>query len=174
MDDFAPGTWSLGLGRGRVCNRKMSESVEPGSAEVGAGPTDAVVRLDEQECWELLAGARFGRLAVAAVRDIDIFPINFAVDGTDLVFRTAEGTKLLASVISGLVAIEADHRDPAAGTAWSVVAKGSPRLLERFDSIYAAQSLGITPWVEDVAKERFVRVSVSRISGRRFRRSEPG
>jgi hypothetical protein len=59
------------------------------------------------------------------------------VDGTDLVFRTAEGTKLLRSVISDLVA--ADHRDPVTGTAWSVVAKGTPRVPERFDSIYAAQ-----------------------------------
>jgi nitroimidazol reductase NimA-like FMN-containing flavoprotein (pyridoxamine 5'-phosphate oxidase superfamily) len=65
----------------------------------------------------------------AVVRDIDIFPINFVVDGRSIVFRTAEGTKLLEMVISDLVAVEADHRDPAAGTAWSVVAKGSAEVL---------------------------------------------
>jgi nitroimidazol reductase NimA-like FMN-containing flavoprotein (pyridoxamine 5'-phosphate oxidase superfamily) len=125
-------------------------------------------RLDDHECWALLAAAGFGRLAVAAVGDIDIFPINFAVDARDIVFRTSEGTKLLESVISDLVAIEADERDYEAGVAWSVVAKGSAELLEKFDSIYAAQKLDIRPWV-DAPKESFVRVSVRNISGRRFR-----
>jgi hypothetical protein len=129
----------------------------------------AVERLDPQECWKLLAEAGFGRLAVAAAGELDVFPINFAVDGTDLVFRTTEGTKLLESVIADLVAIEADHRDPVAGLAWSVVAKGIPRLLEQFDSIYAAQRLDIKPWIEGLPKEHFVRVSVRSITGRRFR-----
>jgi hypothetical protein len=60
-----------------------------------------------------------------------------------------------------------------AGVAWSVVAKGTPRLLERFDSIYAAQRLDIKPWIEDIPKEHFVRVNVRSITGRRFRAARP-
>ncbi|HST81109.1 MAG TPA: pyridoxamine 5'-phosphate oxidase family protein [Kineosporiaceae bacterium] len=128
----------------------------------------AVTRLDDAECWELLRQVRFGRLVIAAVGDIDVFPINFAVDGQSIVFRTSEGTKLLESVISDLVAVEADERNVLAGEAWSVVAKGTPHRLERFDSIYAAQRLNIRPWIEDYPKEHFVRVQVRSISGRRF------
>lgn len=131
-------------------------------------PYPSVERLDAAECWELLREARFGRLAIAAVGDIDIFPINFAVDGNSVVFRTSEGTKLLESVISNRVALEADNRDPVIGEAWSVVIKGMPRLLERFDSIYAAQRLNIRPWIDDPPKIYFVRVTVDSISGRRF------
>src|SRR4051794_39899927 len=98
----------------KASNEGVNESHESGPPAPGIDSFEAVEYLDEQECWDLLAEARFGRIAVAAVGDLDVFPINFAVDGTDLVFRTAEGTKLLESVISDLVAIEADHRDPVA------------------------------------------------------------
>jgi nitroimidazol reductase NimA-like FMN-containing flavoprotein (pyridoxamine 5'-phosphate oxidase superfamily) len=131
----------------------------------------SVERLEDDECWELLAEARFGRLAVAAAGDIDIFPVNFVVRGHEVVIRTAEGTKLLEAVISDLVAIETDHRDPETGVAWSVVAKGEPEMLERFDDIYAAQRLDIRPWIRDLPKEHFIRVLVHTISGRRLRSS---
>jgi hypothetical protein len=75
-------------------------------------------------------------------------------------------------VISDLVAVEADHRDPAAGTAWSVVAKGSAEVLQHFSAIHAAERLDIRPWIEG-PRDRFVRVAVHSISGRRFRVAEP-
>jgi nitroimidazol reductase NimA-like FMN-containing flavoprotein (pyridoxamine 5'-phosphate oxidase superfamily) len=127
-----------------------------------------VEALSAAECWALLSEIRFGRLAMTAAGEIDVFPINFVVDGHDLVFRTSEGTKLLESVICDLVAIEADQMDVATGVAWSVVAKGAPERLERFDHIYAAQRLGIHPWIDDLPKEHFVRVTIRSISGRRF------
>jgi nitroimidazol reductase NimA-like FMN-containing flavoprotein (pyridoxamine 5'-phosphate oxidase superfamily) len=151
----------------------MDEIRKPKSStgDTGRAPLlyPAVERLDADECWKLLREAKFGRLAIAVAGDIDVFPINFVVDGNGVVFRTSEGTKLLESVISDLVAIEADDRDPVAGQAWSVVIKGVPELLERFDSIYAAQRLNIRPWIDDLPKNRFVRVIVHSISGRRFR-----
>jgi uncharacterized protein len=129
----------------------------------------AIERLTTDECWDLLAQAKFGRLAMAAVGDIDVFPINYAIDRPNLVFRTSEGTKLMEAVISDVVAVEADARDEVVGIAWSVVLKGTPEVLERFDSIYAAQRLGIRPWIDDLPKERFVRISARSISGLRFR-----
>ena len=46
-----------------------------------------------------------GRLAVAAAGEVDIFPINYAdVDRDTILFRTAEGTKLLELTINGRVA----------------------------------------------------------------------
>jgi hypothetical protein len=144
-------------------NRLGPEAFRPGSS---------AERLSDEECWALLSGAGFGRLAAAAVKDIDIFPINFAVDGRSIVFRTAEGTKLLEMMISDVVAVEADHRNPATGIAWSVVAKGTAQLLQAFSAIYAAERLDIRPWV-DGPKDRFVRVTVHSISGRRFRAAQP-
>lgn len=167
------GLRSLGRGAVEVSHVKMSEHSEPEPADPGIDVSGPIERLDEQECWTLLTQARFGRIALAAVGDLDIFPINFVVERPSLVFRTAEGTKLVESVITDLVAIEADDRDERSGVAWSVVAKGTPQVLERFDDIYLAQRLDIRPWVAGLPKELFVRVRVRSISGRRFHADRP-
>jgi hypothetical protein len=133
-----------------------------------AGLESAVEVLDEATCWELMSGVEVGRLAVAAVGELDIFPVNYVVDDGTVVFRTAEGTKLVELVVAGQVAFEADGRDDETGTAWSVVVKGEADLLDRFDDIYRAQNLHIVPWSGQV-KERFVRIQPNRVTGRRFR-----
>jgi len=123
--------------------------------------------LDEPTCWELMASAEVGRLAVAAAGDIDIFPVNFVLDGRSVVFRTAEGTKLVELVMAGRVAFEADGSDTERELAWSVVVKGDARLLDHFDDIYRAQALPLESW-SGTPKERFVRIEPIRVTGRRF------
>ena len=54
----------------------------------------------------------------------DMFPINYVMDRGNVVFRTAEGTKLAAAVLGRAVAFEVDGYEPEAGVAWSVVMKG--------------------------------------------------
>ena len=56
---------------------------------------DVVTELAELDCWELLREQEFGRLAFHLVNEVHIVPINYAVSGERLVFRTAEGSKLL-------------------------------------------------------------------------------
>ena len=80
--------------------------------------------LDPPACWQLLGQEEVGRLAVSVDRSPEIFPINYAVDRETVIFRTAEGTKLLAMVANPSVAFEVDGYDPQAGEAWSVVIKG--------------------------------------------------
>ena len=50
---------------------------------------EATVILSESECWELLDHATVGRLAVDIAGQPDIFPINFVVDKSGIVFRSA-------------------------------------------------------------------------------------
>ena len=57
---------------------------------------DIVTELSPDECWEMLRGEEFGRLAFRLVDEVHITPINYAVDGDTLLFRTAEGGKLLS------------------------------------------------------------------------------
>jgi len=131
-------------------------------------PEGLVTELEPGECWELLTRTRFGRIALpCGDDDIDIYPIDFAVDGRDLVFRTAEGTKLLEVVLFGRITLEADERDAERGIAWSVVVKGRPEVLELTGEIEAAERLGIEPWTR-TPKNRFVRITETRVSGRRL------
>jgi nitroimidazol reductase NimA-like FMN-containing flavoprotein (pyridoxamine 5'-phosphate oxidase superfamily) len=129
--------------------------------------------LSQEQCWSLLATAEVGRLAVAAAGEIDIFPVNYVVDDRSLVFRTAEGTKLVEVVIASQVAFEVDGYEPERGRAWSVVCKGTAHVLDSFHDIYAAQELPLFPW-HHAPKECFVRIRPSRVTGRRFTVHRPG
>jgi nitroimidazol reductase NimA-like FMN-containing flavoprotein (pyridoxamine 5'-phosphate oxidase superfamily) len=146
-------------------NNHTDSSGLHGPATAPGPPVDI---LDVEECWSLLGERGIGRLAVSVAGDIDIYPVNYVLDGRDIVFRTAEGTKLVEVVIAGLVAFETDRQDADTGHAWSVVIKGRAEMLERFDDIYHAESLGIRPWVS-TPKDRFVRITARSVSGRRFR-----
>ena len=77
-----------------------------------AEPTE---ELTEDKCWDLLAKARTGRIAVAIGEHPDIFPINHVVDDRTIVFRTDPGTKLAAAVLGPGVAYEVDHIDDDLG-----------------------------------------------------------
>lgn len=145
-------------------------SVEPqpqSGVDAVARETGAMEILTEEQCWSLMGSVEVGRLAVAAAGDIDIFPLNFVVDDRTLLFRTAEGTKLVEVVLAGRVAFEVDGYDPERGRAWSVVLKGHAQMLDKWDDIYTAQDMPLFPW-NHAPKERFVRISPYSISGRRF------
>ena len=138
-----------------------------GGVDEVARETGAMEVLTPEQCWELVGQVEVGRLAVAVAGDVDIFPINFAIDDGAIVFRTAEGTKLVEIVLAGRVAFEVDGYEPEHGRAWSVVLKGHAENLERFDDLYHAQELPLFPWNAS-PKERFVRLQPDRITGRRF------
>jgi len=123
--------------------------------------------LDEEECWSLLGGEEVGRLAIAIMNVPDVFPVNFVVDRRTVVFRTAEGTKLAASVHGRAVAFEVDGYEPAVGRAWSVVVKGHGYEIERMEELFAAMDLPLFPWHAG-PKGRFVRIQPLEITGRRF------
>ncbi|GHF24546.1 hypothetical protein [Pseudolysinimonas yzui] len=45
---------------------------------------EPVRELDEQECWDRVAAAPFGRLALSVFDDIDIVPVNAVLSRGDL------------------------------------------------------------------------------------------
>jgi nitroimidazol reductase NimA-like FMN-containing flavoprotein (pyridoxamine 5'-phosphate oxidase superfamily) len=123
--------------------------------------------LSDDECWSLLAGQEVGRLAISIADHPDIFPVNFVVDGGAVVFRTAEGTKLAASVLGVAVAFEVDGYSPESGQAWSVVLKGRAEEIETMDEMWAALDLPLFPW-HATPKNRYVRIVTDEVTGRRF------
>lgn len=144
----------------------MAEQQTPDIDEE-ARESGAMEILGEEQCWELLAKAEVGRLAMAVAGDVDIFPLNFVVHGGALYFRTAEGTKLVEVVLSNRVAFEADGYEPEHGRAWSVVIKGTAAVIDHFDEIYQAQDLPLFPWNHS-PKETYVKLKPTTMSGRRF------
>ncbi|GAA4368712.1 pyridoxamine 5'-phosphate oxidase family protein [Agromyces bauzanensis] len=128
--------------------------------------------LTEDECWQRIAEASFGRVAAAAAGEVDIFPVNHAVDshGADartIVFRTSPGTKLIELTIHEGVAFEVDGFTDA--EAFSVVVKGTAEQFDRRGEVEAAEKLGVTPWAPE-EKTRWVRITPREVSGRTFQR----
>lgn len=131
--------------------------------------TDAVSFLDDRECWDRLAEQQLGRLVTRVGDVLDIFPVNFTVDGESLVFRTAEGSKLTELTINDEVLFEVDEYTDT--DAWSVVVRGRARRLETTEEVAAADRLPLRPWVPTL-KYNYVRIEPTSLSGRDVRRGE--
>ena len=82
-------------------------------------------------------------------------------------FRTAEGTKLAASVLGRGVAFEIDGLDAATGEAWSVIVKGHAVEIDRMHELLDAADLPLFPW-HAWPKHRYVRIEPVEITGRSF------
>lgn len=126
---------------------------------------EAVQRLDETQCWNLLKESVFGRVALSVGGEPEIFPLNIYATKGKIYFRTAEGTKLAEIAVDGRIAFETDGFTSRVG--WSVVAKGRARILRGSQEILAADELPLKPWVPTV-KTNYVEIDVQEISGRRF------
>ena len=121
------------------------------------------------ECWDMLRSHEFGRLAFHLAGEVHLTPINYAVDHDTLLFRTAEGSKLLAVEMNPDVAFEIDEVDEEHAS--SVVVRGNARHLGE-DEEHRAENVPLRPWVPTL-KYDVVEIRPTEISGRRFELSRP-
>jgi nitroimidazol reductase NimA-like FMN-containing flavoprotein (pyridoxamine 5'-phosphate oxidase superfamily)/quercetin dioxygenase-like cupin family protein len=121
--------------------------------------------LSEDNCWALLSMSSLGRLAVSVADEPSIYPVNFLVVDQCLLFRTSPGTKLAELTVNHKVAFEADGL--TADEAWSVVVKGTARVLDQQSDIDAAADLALS---SVIPTDRYVYVEVTphEVTGRRF------
>jgi nitroimidazol reductase NimA-like FMN-containing flavoprotein (pyridoxamine 5'-phosphate oxidase superfamily) len=130
--------------------------------------TDPVVVLSEQESREKLASQELGRIVTHVGDVVDLFPVNYALDGGGILFRTAPGSKLLELTVNADVLFEVDdHTDTEA---WSVIVRGRAEALESDADVRRADAAGLRPWIPTL-KRVYVRITPSSISGRAFHRT---
>ena len=125
-----------------------------------------VTILSASESWDLLASVSLGRLVTSADGQPEIFPVNFVVQRRTVLFRTAEGTKLVSTAINNQVLFEADDHGVSEG--WSVILKGMARMLRTNEELEEAERAQLLPWTATL-KQHYVRVQPVSITGRRFR-----
>jgi uncharacterized protein len=126
---------------------------------------DPVTVLSASESWNLLTAVAIGRLVTSVDGEPEIFPVNFVVQDRTVLFRTAEGTKLVSSAINNRVLFQADDHGVSEG--WSVIIKGTARTLRTNEEIEKAESAQLLPWTA-TSKQHYVRVLPLSITGRRF------
>lgn len=130
-------------------------------------PADPLAVLTEDESWARLTSQELGRLVTRVGDLIDVFPVNYIVDSGTILFRTAEGSKLVELTVHDEVLFEVDdHTD---SDAWSVVVRGHARRLATSDEVAEADRLPLRPWVPTL-KYNYVRIEPTSLSGRAFHR----
>jgi len=124
--------------------------------------------IDPEECRRLLAAEEIGRLAVIDGGSPALFPVNYALDGDAVVFRTAQGTKLQAGP-RGRVVFEIDHFDRGTRSGWSVIVGGRLEEVSPYDAetLERVAGLPLAPWARG-DKPHWMRLVPDRISGRRI------
>ena len=133
-----------------------------------AEPRPGQVReLTRAECFELLAGGQFGRVAVTDDRGPVVFPVNYVLDRHTVVFRTEDGTKLHAAGRGSRVCFEVDQADPATHTGWSVIVRGMTREVTNSAEVRRLDGLGAEPWAPG-AKPHWVEIRAWTVTGRRI------
>lgn len=117
-------------------------------------------------CLRLLASVPVGRVGFFADGEVVILPVNHVVDGQDLVFQTARGSKLSAAGGRNLVTFEADDYDQQTRSGWSVVVTGRAEVIYEDAEIQRLSRLGLQPWVTAVERPFWIRIRANAVSGR--------
>jgi uncharacterized protein len=119
--------------------------------------------LDPDECRSLLAASRVGRVAYCEEDGPVVLPVNHIVEDGDVLFATSPHSALARRFRSGPAAFEVDDFDPYNQTGWSVLVRGTARLVEYGELPDRRPS----PWVAGT-RNFVVRITPDTITGRRL------
>lgn len=142
-----------------------------GGPAVGSEPE----RLDRDECLRLITPGGVGRIAFEELGGPMILPVNYALHGDSVIFRTAFGGPLDETLRTGgsgvesKVAFEVDRIDDACHEGWSVLVRGGIHLVSSEEDLAALAALGIRPWAGG-RRELYVRIAATEVTGRRIGR----
>jgi nitroimidazol reductase NimA-like FMN-containing flavoprotein (pyridoxamine 5'-phosphate oxidase superfamily) len=96
-------------------------------------------------------------------------PVNYLLDDEEVVFRTANGSKLAAATRHHVVAFETDHVDERTRTGWSVLGVGEAyEVLDPVRLAELAERLP-PPWVPQ-HDQHTISIPLQRLTGRRLGR----
>lgn len=124
--------------------------------------------LDERTCLELLSSGVVGRVAVCTPEGPHIVPINYALHGDAVVFRTSPYSVLGARAWNQRLALEIDHVDYERRSGWSVVAAGMGEMIEDPDELATIRSLwDPSPWAGG-ARQLYVKLRWDSLTGRKI------
>ncbi|WP_067138458.1 pyridoxamine 5'-phosphate oxidase family protein [Microtetraspora malaysiensis] len=123
--------------------------------------------LSRAECLSLLSSTPIGRVVFTERALPAVQVVNYVLDGEDVVFRTAAGSRLSEAARGAIVAFEADHFDETSRTGWSVTAVGPARIVEEPGEVVRLARLPLVPWAPG-HHDQLVAVRAELVTGRRL------
>jgi hypothetical protein len=123
-----------------------------------------VTSLSTAECERLLRRGRFGRLVLMSPLGPEIVPVNYAVQGDEIVVRVSAASTV-ARHGTGEVVFEVDRVDEERWHGWSVIARGRGTVGEALTDDVAVGER-VRPWVEG-DRPYELRLTWTELTGRR-------
>ena len=123
--------------------------------------------LSFETCLRLLASVPVGRVGFVADGEVQVLPVNHLVDGQDVIFRTAPGSKLSATQGQRPITFEADDYDELTYSGWSVVVNGRAEPVDEDAELDRLERAGLRPWVSNVERPYWIRIRPTSVTGRR-------
>lgn len=123
--------------------------------------------LDPAECRRLLATAVVGRVGLVVGELAYVLPVNFALAGDTIVFRTAQGSAFDRLARDRALTFEIDHVDPGFHAGWSVMVIGWGKGLEDQVPPETLQALELRPWGMG-AVPGWIGIRIDELTGRRI------
>lgn len=123
--------------------------------------------LGPNECFDLLEPGGIGRVGFASVYGTMILPVNFAVSGKTIIFRTAPDS-LLAVYANAQVSFQVDDIDRARHEGWSVLVHGHAHIVTNERDVRRLEDhTHLEPWAAGT-RDIYVRITPTQITGRRL------
>lgn len=129
-------------------------------------PTIEIQTLAEAECLGLLRSQPVGRLVFTENALPAIRPVNYRLDGHDVIVRASPET-WISRLNGSIVAFEVDQIDPRNHTGWSVVVLGKAELITDIDQLVRLADPTYRPWAGG-KHDRCMRLRPGQITGRRL------
>lgn len=133
--------------------------------------TDTLTALTRAQCWRLLTGQRVGRVVYTQAAMPACAPVNFAVYGNSIVFRTTEGSGFAAATRNAVVAFEVDRIDEESRSGWSVLVTGLASPVEDVGVLLRLEQLNLVTWAVGGGSS-WVRIVPAVVSGRLLPQAE--
>jgi nitroimidazol reductase NimA-like FMN-containing flavoprotein (pyridoxamine 5'-phosphate oxidase superfamily) len=127
--------------------------------------------LDRGECLALLASEPVGRVGVVVDEAPMIFPVNYALDGESIVFRSDAGSKVSGATRGVAMSFEIDGIDEILHTGWSVVVNGVGREVIDSTELARLSALDLRPWASG-PKPHWIRIRPQTMTGRLVARED--
>jgi nitroimidazol reductase NimA-like FMN-containing flavoprotein (pyridoxamine 5'-phosphate oxidase superfamily) len=121
--------------------------------------------LSEDECVRLIRPGGVGRVAVTTPSGPEIFPVNFIVHESAVIFRTSPFSVLGTFAWGAAIAFQTDQLDVTRHVGWSVVAFGRGGVVDRDEIALIRARNDPEPWARG-ARAHYIRLRWERITGR--------
>lgn len=122
-----------------------------------------------EECKAYVAGGGIGRfLYDDKARGPVALPVNYKMDGDDIVFRTGSEPGSTEGAQLQKVSFDVDHLDDVLSEGWSVLLSGTASVITDERELARAKELDIEPWAGG-DRETYIRLVPTQITGKRIR-----